>query len=103
MIGITNRLELIAPKSDSSRSKVARIAADIAARDLAIANVAYLDSNDLPGMLDHVVQMYGTWYIGEGLNFELGLTGSKLQAVACSVASAAFKVSSMLVHKTKEL
>ena len=31
--------------------------------------------------------------IDRGLNFEFGLTGSKLQAVACAAASAAFKVS----------
>ena len=88
-----DRIEIIAPTSDSSRSRVAQIAADVAARNVANANVTHIDSNDLGGMLHFVVERYRTWYIGNGLNFELGLTGSKLQAVACSAASAAFKVS----------
>ena len=88
-----DRIEIIAPTSESSRSRVAQIAADVAARNVANANVTHIDSNDLNGMLDFVVDRYRTWYIGNGLNFELGLTGSKLQAVACSAASAAFKVS----------
>ena len=88
-----DRIEIIAPTSDSARSRVAQIAADVAARNVANASVAHIDSNDLNGMLDFVVDRYRTWYIGNGFNFELGLTGSKLQAVACSAASAAFKVS----------
>ena len=44
-------------------------------------------------MLKLVAEKYRKWYIDNGFNFELGLTGSKLQAVACSAASAAFKVS----------
>ena len=88
-----DRIEIIAPTGDSPRSRVAQIAADVAARNVANANVAHIDSNDLEGMLNFVIEQYRTWYIGNGLNFELGLTGSKLQAVACSVASALFKVS----------
>ena len=88
-----DRVEIIAPTSESSRSRVAQIAADVAARNVANANVTKIHSNDLKGMLDFVVGRYRNWYIGNGLNFELGLTGSKLQAVACSAVSAAFKIS----------
>ena len=88
-----DRIEIIAPKSESSRSKVAQIAADVAASNLANSSVAHIGSNDLEGMLKFVAEKYRSWYIGSGFNFELGLTGSKLQAVACSAASAAFKVS----------
>lgn len=88
-----DRIEIIAPKSESSRSKVAQIAADVAASSLANSNVVHIGSNDLEGMLKFVAEKYRKWYVGSGFNFELGLTGSKLQAVACSAASAAFKVS----------
>ena len=88
-----DRVEIIAPKSNSARSMVAQIAADVAARNVANANVTQIDSNDLSGMLRFVSEQYAVWYIREGFNFELGLTGSKLQAVACAAASAAFKVS----------
>ena len=88
-----DRVEIIAPKSETPRSRVAQIAAEVAARNVANANVTHIDSDDLEGMLNFVMERYRTWYIGNGLNFELGLTGSKLQAVACSAVSAAFKVS----------
>lgn len=88
-----DRIEIIAPKSESSRSRVAQIAADVAASNLANSNVVHIGSNDLEGMLKCVSEKYRRWYIRSGFNFELALTGSKLQAVACSAASAAFKVS----------
>ena len=88
-----DQVEIIAPKSESSRSKIAQIAAEVAADNVANANVTHIDSDDLDRMLNFVVKQYRIWYINNGLNFELGLTGSKLQAVACSAASAAFKVS----------
>ena len=88
-----DRIEIIAPKSESSRSRVAQIAADVAGSSLANSNVVHIGSNDLEGMLNLVAEKYRKWYIDNGFNFELGLTGSKLQAVACSAASAAFKVS----------
>ncbi len=88
-----DRIEIVAPKSDSPRSKVAQIAAEVAARNNANSNVAKIDSNDLDGVLTFITDRYKWWYIDRGLNFEFGLTGSKLQAVACAAASAAFKVS----------
>ena len=88
-----DRVDIVAPTSDSPRSRVAQVAADVAAGNIANSSVTYIDSNDLSSMLDFVVERYRTWYIGNGLNFELGLTGSKLQAVACSAASAACKIS----------
>ena len=49
-----DRVEIIAPKSNSARSMVAQIAADVAARNVANANVTQIDSNDLSGMLRFV-------------------------------------------------
>lgn len=88
-----DRIEIIAPKSDSPRGKVAQIAAEVAARNNANSNVQKIDSNDLGSVLAFITDRYKWWYIDRGLNFEFGLTGSKLQAVACAAASAAFKVS----------
>jgi hypothetical protein len=62
-------------------------------RHNANSNVTKIDSNDLDGVLAFITDRYKWWYIDRGLNFEFGLTGSKLQAAACSAASAAFKIS----------
>ena len=88
-----DRIEIIAPKGDPPRSKVAQIAAEVAARNNANSNVTNIDSNDFDGVLKFITDRYKWWYIDHGLNFELGLTGSKVQTVACAAASAAFKVS----------
>ena len=57
------------------------------------SNVTNIESNDLDGVLAFIIDRYKFWYINHGFNFEFGLTGSKLQAVACAAASATFKVS----------
>ena len=88
-----DRIEIIAPKNESNRNKVAKIAADIAARNYANSNVTEIDSNDINHALTFITNLYKLLYIDRGSNFEFGLTGSKLQAVACAAASAAYKVS----------
>ena len=88
-----DRLEIVAPSNDSNRSKVAKIVADIAARNIPNSNVTEIDSNDIDYVLAFVTEKYKLWYVDRGLNFEFGLTGSKLQAVACAAASASYKIS----------
>ncbi|MDE2925979.1 MAG: hypothetical protein OXT71_06230 [Acidobacteriota bacterium] len=88
-----DRIEIITANVGTPRSKVAQIAADIAARNNTNSYVINIDSNDYDGVLRFITERYRYWYINHGLNFEFGLTGSKIQAVACAAASAAFKIS----------
>ncbi len=88
-----DRVELVAPGSGSYRSRVAHIAAQVAARNNPNSGVTEIDSNDLSSVLSFLVRQYGWWCLENGMNFELGLTGSKLQAVAAAAVSADFKVS----------
>ena len=88
-----DRIEIVSSKGRSNRSMVAGVAAEIAARDNANSEITNIGSNDIHSVMDFIANRYYKWYIHSGLNFELGLTGSKLQAVACAAASAAFKVS----------
>ena len=84
-----DRIEIVAPKGDSPRNRVAQVAAEVAAWNSAIANVTRIDSADLDGLIEFLAYRYKWWYIDRGLNIEFGLTGSKLQAVACAATSAA--------------
>ncbi|MFO0818005.1 MAG: hypothetical protein U1A77_08700 [Pirellulales bacterium] len=77
----------------SPRAKMAGIAADLAARNYSGTVVESFSSDDLQGVLSYITRNYQDWYVDQGFNFEFGLTGSKLQAVACAAASAAFKIS----------
>lgn len=88
-----DRLEIVASRNKSNRSKVAKIAAEIAARNNPNSKITEIDSNDIGNVLTFISSMYKTWYLDNGLNFEVSLTGSKLQAVACAAASAAYKIS----------
>jgi len=87
-----DRIEILAPNGESPRSYLARIAADVAANNYANTNLTLINSHDLPGVLDFLAKHYQTWYVNGGFNFELALTGSKLQAVACAAMSVAVKV-----------
>lgn len=88
-----DRIEIVSSKGRSNRNMVAGVAAEIAARDNANSNITNIGSNDILSVMDFIGNRYCKWYIHSGLNFELGLTGSKLQAVACAAVSSAFKIS----------
>ena len=75
------------------RAKIARLAAEVAAKNFPQSSVETLESDDLSGAILQMGRVYEAWYVEQGFNFEFGLTGSKLQAVACAACSAALKVS----------
>jgi len=87
-----DRIELILPNANTPRGELARIAAEVAARAFATANIDRLDSDDLQGVLELLLRRYWHWYVQRGFNFELALTGSKLQATAAAALAACFKV-----------
>jgi hypothetical protein len=87
-----DRIELVLPNASPPRGELARIAAEVAARAFASANIDRLDSDDLQGVLDLLLKQYWHWYVQRGFNFELALTGSKLQATAAGALAACFKV-----------
>lgn len=88
-----DRIEIVAPTHETARGRVAQMAAEVAAKNNQNSNIQYIDSNNIEGVLNYLGRCYRTWYVDHGLNFEIGLTGSKLQAVAAAAVSASCKVS----------
>lgn len=88
-----DRIQVITQQGDAPRGQLARLSADFAVKNYPATSIEESDSNDLSGVLMFLTTMFQRWYVDGGFNFELGLTGSKLQAVACATVSAAFKVS----------
>lgn len=88
-----DRIEVVAPDGNSPRSQLARLAASVAVDNYANTSLTLIGSHDIVEVLNFLEQRYQTWYVDGGFNFELALTGSKLQAVACGAISAAVKVS----------
>jgi hypothetical protein len=82
-------VHLVVPDSESPRSELARLAAQVADPD---GTAEPVDSDDLKGQMDSIARQFQRWHMIEGLEFEMGLTGSKMHGVACAAASAAFPV-----------
>lgn len=88
-----DRVEILVPPRPTPRGQLARIAADVAVQNYPGSVITKIDSHDLEGVLKFITERFQQYYVDGGLNFELALTGSKLQAVACAAVAAAFKVS----------
>ena len=88
-----NRVDIIVPASDTPRGRLARLAAEVATKDFHSSSIVSLPSDDLDGMLAFIAAHYQRYYAHGNYEFELGLTGSKLHAVACAAACSALRVS----------
>lgn len=82
-------VHLVVPNSESPRGELARLAAQVADPD---GTAEAVDSDDLEGQMESIARQFQRWHMMEGLEFEMGLTGSKIHGVACAAASAAFPV-----------
>jgi len=85
-------VDIVVPESDSHRANLARLAADVATRGFEAFQISRIDSNDLTGTLTYLAERFRDYYLDGGFGIEFGLTGSKMHAVACAVASTAVKL-----------
>lgn len=97
-----DHIDVMAPSSSSPRSDLARRAARVASRVTESSNIVNLDSDDLPGALIATAAAHQSYYVDGNYNFELGLTGSKLHAVAFAAASASMRMSQAWYIKPRE-
>jgi hypothetical protein len=88
-----DRVDVIVPDSDSPRARLARLAAEVATKNFHSSSTVELPSDDLSGMLHFIADHYQRYYVNGSYDFELGLTGSKLHAVACAAACTALRFS----------
>ncbi|MDF3337905.1 protein kinase [Mycolicibacterium septicum] len=86
-----DRVDVVASTADTPRGRLSRLAANVGLREYHSSGVELLDSHDLSGMLDYVSNQYRTYYVDGNYDVELGLTGSKIHAVACAIASSSLK------------
>jgi hypothetical protein len=88
-----DRVDIVVPSSDTPRARLARLAAEVATKNFHSSSMVEMPSDDLSGMLDFVADHYQRYYAHGNFDFELGLTGSKLHAVACAAACSALRFS----------
>jgi len=85
-------VEVVAPTSDEPRARVANYAAEFVCQNFQNSKVTKIPGHDLKAMMDHLDERYLEIYGTAGANIEIGLTGSKIQAVAAAILSARRKV-----------
>ena len=85
-------MDIIVDDAQTERSRVAEIAAEVAVREDPNASISKLPYQDPTKLLQVLGHRYEMWFVREGLNFEIGLTGNKLQAVAAAALSGAVHV-----------
>ena len=85
-------VEILVDQADTSRAKVAEIAAQVALETGRGGQRASCDASDPADVLAALVRRYSEWYVKDGLNFEIALTGNKAQSIAAAVMSAAFPI-----------
>jgi hypothetical protein len=88
-----DHVEILVPSADTPRSELARLAARVAARDFHSCQIRQVANGDVGAVLDAARCCFEEYYALANFNFEVGLTGSKLDAVAFAAASTALKFS----------
>jgi hypothetical protein len=85
---------ILVPPPTTPRRRIAWAAAELAA-SATDANVGLVevDTNDIDGAVRATEEVYGDLYFRSGANVEIGLTGSKVHAVAAAALAAAARVS----------
>jgi len=85
-------VDVIVPTGDAPRARVANFAAEFACQNYQNAKVTPLEAGPLADVVQHLDRRYLDLYGVGGANVEVGLTGSKMQAVAAAVLAARRKV-----------
>jgi hypothetical protein len=87
-----DRLELLASNRTSPRANLSRVAAQAAAVGVQDSHVSLCAPTDLAATVQVLEEMYQPVFVGGGMDVALGLTGSKIQAVAMAALSMSVKV-----------
>lgn len=88
-----DQVEIIVPVGDAPHAKVATYAAEFICQNYPNASVTKFGNDDLLGLVQYLDTKYLDIYGTAGSNFELGLTGTKTQALAAAILSSVRKIS----------
>ncbi len=83
-----DQMDIMVDDAQTSRLRIAEIAAEVAVRENQNASISKCPYQDPAALLEALGRRYEMWFVRDGLNFEIGLTGNKIQAVAATILSA---------------
>lgn len=86
-------VQIITDAAATSRARVGGIAARVALEDTPGGIVASADAGNLAELVEILARQHEGWFVHGGLDYEIGLTGNKMQATAAAIVAAALPVS----------
>lgn len=95
-------IEVVTPVEETPRAKVSALAADFIVQNYQNAKVTKIGTDDLFGLVSFLDEQYLDLYSAAGANLEIGLTGSKTQAVAAAILSSQRKIAQAWYLNPKE-
>lgn len=95
-------VKVVVDNSNSARAAVARLAAEVAARGAEAGSIEECNIKDPNEILQVIERVFHSSYVDGGLNFEIGLTGDKIEAVAAASFCAVINVNNVWYVKPKE-
>lgn len=88
-----DQIEIITSSKKTPRAKVSRLVSDVLAKNNPNTHIIEQDTDDLDKLVLNMDASYLRLYEQLGSNFDIGLTGSKIQAVASATLAAKRKIS----------
>lgn len=86
-------IDILVSDKDSIRNKIAKIASDVIKINYSEVNITISDTGDLLNIVNYLATKYYQYFVNQGANMELALTGNKLYSLACGIISAKVKIS----------
>lgn len=86
-------ITLYAAKGSTNRAQLSRTAGDIVMNNYPAVNVICVDTQNIEENYNELLKCYIDLYVDKNYNFEIALTGSKMQAVVAAVFSTVCKTS----------
>lgn len=86
-------LQIVTDSAVTSRARVGGIAARVALEDTPGGIVASAHADDLSELVKMLFRQHEDWFVQGGLDYEISLTGNKIQAAAAAIVSAIVPVS----------
>ena len=96
-------IKVVVDSSNHARATVAKLAAEVAVRGAEAGSIEECDIKDPSEILQVIKRVFHSAYVEGGLNFELGLTGDKLETVAAASFCSVINVNSGMVRQTKRI
>lgn len=95
-------IKVLVDNSKTARAAVARLGAEVAVRGAEAGSIEECDVRDPGAILKRIERVFRRSYREGGLNFEIGLTGDKLETVAAGAFCTTFPVNSVWYVKPQK-